>query len=45
MKILSINNAKETLYYLRKEQERRENYFWKTKSGNLINIQDMTDKH
>ena len=43
--ILDFQNAQKALYFLNKEKERREEYFWKTKSGELINIKDMSDTH
>lgn len=44
MKILSVNNAKEALYYLRKEQERRGIVMWRSRTS-LINIKDMSDEY
>lgn len=44
-KVLSINNANEALYYLKKELERRTNIMWKTKNGEEINIREMSDTH
>lgn len=44
MKILNINNAKEALYYLRKEQERRELVMWKSRTT-LIDIRDMSEEY
>ena len=43
--ILSIYNAKEALYYLNKELEKRTQILWTTKSGEQIEIDKMTDKH
>ena len=43
--ILSIYNAKEALYYLNKELEKRTRILWTTKSGEQIEIDNMTDKH
>lgn len=44
MKILSVNNAKEALYYLRKEQERRDTVMWRGRTT-LVNIKDMSEEH
>ena len=44
MKILSVNNAKEALYYLRKEQERRDIIMWRSRKA-LIDIKDMSDEY
>ena len=44
-KILSIYNAKEALYYLNKELEKRTRFLWTTKTGEQIEIDRMTDKH
>ena len=44
MKILSVNNAREALYYLRKEQERRDTVMWRSKRA-LIDIKDMSDEY
>ena len=42
--ILSIYNAKEALYYLNKELEKRTQILWTTKSCEQIEIDKMTDK-
>ena len=42
MKILSVNNVKEALYYLRKEQERRDIIMWRSRKA-LVDIKDMSD--
>ena len=44
MKILSVNNAREALYYLRKEQERRDTVMWRSRRA-LIDIKDMSDEY
>lgn len=44
-KILSINNHQEALVILNRELQRRTNYKWKTRNGELINVSDMTDEH
>lgn len=44
MKILSANNAREALYYLRKEQERRDTVMWRSRRA-LIDIKDMSDEY
>ena len=44
MKILSVNNVKEALYYLRKEQERRDTVMWRSRKA-LIDIKDMSDEY
>ena len=44
MKILSVNNAREALYYLRKEQERRDTIMWRSRRA-LIDIKDMSDEY
>lgn len=44
MKILSVNNVKEALYYLRKEQERRDIIMWRSRKA-LIDIKDMSDEY
>ena len=44
MKILSVNNAGEALYYLRKEQERRDTVMWRSRKA-LIDIKDMSDEY
>lgn len=44
MKILSVNNVKEALYYLRKEQERRDLIMWRSRKA-LIDIKDMSDEY
>ena len=44
MKILSVNNAIEALYYLRKEQERRDTIMWRSRRA-LIDIKDMSDEY
>ena len=44
MKILSVNNAREALYYLRKEQERRDTVMWRSRKA-LIDIKDMSDEY
>lgn len=44
MKILSVNNVKEALYYLKKEQERRDIIMWRSRKA-LIDIKDMSDEY
>ena len=44
MKILSVNNVKEALYYLRKEQERRDIIMWRSRKA-LVDIKDMSDEY
>ena len=44
MKILSANNVKEALYYLRKEQERRDIIMWRSRKA-LVDIKDMSDEY
>lgn len=44
MKILSVNNVKEALYYLRKEQERRDVIMWRSRRA-LVDIKDMSDEY
>ena len=44
MKILSVNNAREALYYLRKEQERRDIIMWRSRKA-LVDIKDMSDEY
>ena len=44
MKILSVNNVKEALYYLRKEQERRDLIMWRSRKA-LVDIKDMSDEY
>lgn len=44
MKILSVNNVKEALYYLRKEQERRDTVMWRSRKA-LVDIKDMSDEY
>lgn len=43
--ILDWNNPQKALYFLNKEKERREEYFWKTRTEELINIKDMSNTH
>lgn len=42
---LNYEKPEEALYYLKKERERRENFFWKDKNGNLHNIKEMSDSY
>ena len=44
MKILSVNNVKEALYYLKKEQERRDIIMWRSRKA-LVDIKDMSDEY
>ena len=44
MKILSVNNVKEALYYLRKEQERRDLIMWRSRKA-LIDIKDISNEY
>ena len=43
--ILSIYNANEALYYLKKELEKRQTILWTNKQGKLINIEDMDNTY
>ena len=43
--ILSIYNANEALYYLKKELEKRQTILWTNKYGKHINIKDMDNTY
>ena len=44
-KYLDINKPGDALYHLKEELKRRTQYYWTTKDGQTINIQDMSDAH
>ena len=43
--ILTINDAKEALYYLHKERERRQKILWTNKRGEKVNIKEIDDTY
>ena len=47
MKDVILDHDEFALVVLKEELERRnpKNYQWKTKSGNIVNVKDMTDSH
>lgn len=42
---LTINDAKEALYYLYKERERRQKILWTNKQGEKVNIKEIDDTY
>lgn len=42
---LTVNNAKEALYYLYKERERRQKILWINKQGEKVDIKEIDDTY
>ena len=43
--ILTINNATKAIYFLEQEMKKRAKVYWTMKSGEKIDISEMSDTH